>query len=882
VNIHWTIRRLRLHASVLAVNCALGLIATAHAQADPAFIAQTQPKNVVEVGAGTTSGFSAKANEYNGLNRKGPFVIGNFELRGGGAYDSQDATRWRVIGSDLGLESRSVDAEYGLQGRYRIRFGYDELLRNQSDSYQTPYLGVGSNVLTLPPGWVVPTVPRLSATTANARGLSPDVTASNGIIGGVSTPPTASQAAAAAAMQAADLPSFRSVNLSTKRTSYGLGWEQVIDANWALSASASREHKDGLKALGAQSRATGADTSSILPTPIDQDDDKLNLGVSYTSDSLQLRAAYESSFFKNNVPSVTWNLWAAPQTTATMATAPSNMFHKLLVSGNYDITPTTRVAGNASYSRNTQNVAFLSDTTALLVPASSAQAEVVTESVGLKVFHRASKELNLSAGYKYDLRDNRTPVNVYGYYDNNNASTGTSPFAYLFPALAGLGQNFNLNANTPYSKRVNQINLDANYKIRSGHQVKVGWDASNTDRYCTGSWIDCADATKSTENTLRADWNGNLTPNLSARIGAATSHRAVDYNENAFLAVVPMAGQVPSTAVGPAAGSTAYSTLLALGLTGYGPTLGLTPASPANSLLGFYFPLNNVLNNFVYGNENRISELIGMRRYNQADRNRDKIRASADWQATEALALQGGFEFSHDDYSKSVYGLQNATNLALNLDGTYAASDTFTVSAFASFEDRRTRVASNSYTANSAATTVNGATAISGGCFATIALRNANNKIDPCLDWSSDTRDRTTTLGASFSKTKLLTGKLDIFGSVTYSEGRTDINVNGGSYVNNPFAGVAGAPSRDIAAYFVPAVALPTNRIQAIDLRLGGTYHLSSESSVRLVYGFQHLRSSDWGNEGFQDGNLTQVLPTREQTPHYAVHSIGASYQVRF
>ena len=37
-----------------------------------------------------------------------------------------------------------------MQGRFRLTFGYDELRRNRSDSYQTPYNGAGTNVLTLP------------------------------------------------------------------------------------------------------------------------------------------------------------------------------------------------------------------------------------------------------------------------------------------------------------------------------------------------------------------------------------------------------------------------------------------------------------------------------------------------------------------------------------------------------------------------------------------------------------------------------------------------------------------------------------------------------------------------------------------------------------
>jgi MtrB/PioB family decaheme-associated outer membrane protein len=876
----------RLRASVIAVHCALGIIGSVHAaDVDPALLDLVEPKREVEIGVVTASGYTAKANEFTGWSNRGPNVFGNIDLRGGGKYDSNDATRWQIVGTRLGSKSPSLDLEYGVQGSYRIKLGFDDLLRNQSDSYQTPYKGVGTNTSTLPSNWLAVVVPRVNATTPNARGLSPAVTSSNAIVGGVSTPPTAAQLAAAGTLQSADLPAFSHVDLFTKRSHYGLNWDQQIGLHWALNAGFSLENKTGLKALGAQSRATNGDTSSILPTPINQDDNKFHLGANYTGDALQMQATYEDSTFTNNIPYVSWNLWGAPQITATAATAPSNRFRKMLLSASYKATESTTVTGAASYSRATQNAAFLNDTTALLVPVSSANALVVNESMSLKVAHKATARLNLSAGYKYDLRDNRTQVNIFGYYDNNNAPTGTSPFQYLYPNLPGLGQNFNFNANTPYSKRVNQINLDADYRLmglKGSQHLKFGWDSQKADRYCTGSWINCADATESTEHTLRADWRGNVTENLSARIGLASSRRTVDYDENAFLAVVPMAGRSPSTATGALAGTSAYSVLVALGLTGYGPRTGLLPAAPAGSLLAFYFPLNNALNNLLYGNENRISELIGMRRYNQADRNRDKLRSSATWQIDERFSLQGGLDLSSDHYAHSVYGLQRVTSQAINLDGTFASSENFSVSVFGSLEDQRTRSAGNTYTGNSAATAVNTATAIVGGCFATIALRNANNKIDPCLDWTATNRDQTLTLGANASIKKLMAGKLDLTGSAIYSEARTDYDITGGSYVNNPFAGIAGAATRDIAAFYVPASALPANKVKSLNLYFVGTYRIANEHSLRLAYGFQHLRSSDWGYAGLQDGGLTQVLPTREQAPNYNVHRVGISYVASF
>src|SRR5450756_1477043 len=154
----------------------------------------TKPTSTVELGVGAVSEGSFKYGEYNGLEKKGAYGIGNIDLRGGAAYDSDSAQRWRIKGTDLGLETRNLQGEYGEQGRFRLNFGYDELLRNNSDTYQTPYLGTGSNNLTLPGNWIAPKVPQVNATGVNFRSLDPFAgTGPTYNSAGVLTAPTAAQ-----------------------------------------------------------------------------------------------------------------------------------------------------------------------------------------------------------------------------------------------------------------------------------------------------------------------------------------------------------------------------------------------------------------------------------------------------------------------------------------------------------------------------------------------------------------------------------------------------------------------------------------------------------------------------------------------------------------
>jgi len=922
-----------LRSTAAAARCLV--IALAIAPAMDATLAQdvteaelTHQASTVELGVTAVDKPSYKFGEYNGLQKSGAAANVGVDIRGGSSYDSGGVTRYRLYGEDLGLEDRHLQIDAAQQGRFRFNFGYDELLRNRSDTYKTPLLGAGSNTLTLPSNWVRPLQLNINpnATTAptpsvNALALDPNFIANDGLYrfnnatnafaaGSPSATyaPTATQIAAMNATAATDGAAFQNVNLSTKRTRTDAGFGVDVYDHWSLGINARQELKKGLRPLSTVSRNTGGDIAMVIPDLVDTRTDQFDVSANYRDGNGFFTASYYTSNFINSVKSMSWQNWAtADHTVNQMSSAPDNQFQQLNLTGGYDLTRSTKMVVTASYGRSTQDELYLTTGSELGsgLPQTGLGGLVVSRSFSAKVNDKTTKSLTLTAAYKYDDRDNQTAVNNYVYYDPGETKSGTSVFNTASlgwrPSGGNLGVAANINANRPYSKRSNQVNTDADYRLAPGHAIKLGLDLQKIDRYCNGTWIDCVDANSTTEKTLRGELRSTLMEDLAAKLGYAYSARTVaNYNPNAFLSLVPMANQMPSSAAAAGVTQSAYQTMVALGLTGNGVWAGYPTAaqiaamSPAQL---YYFAGNNALAQSLYGNVNRISELAAMRRFNMADRDRNKVRSSVDWQVSERLSFQAGVDYNDDNFANSSYGLNSAQSAAINLDATFAANENTTLGFFVSSEDQRSKNSGNSLATNNAGTGTNAYvgqasnTAISGNetcgvvngiTLNTIALRNQNNRIDPCNDWAANMRDRIDTVGLNYRQKNLMAGKFDFSAELLYSSARSDVAVSGGSYVNNP-AAVQGAPAGTKAAFYIAAAAFPTVTSNTLELKLQGKYKIDKASALRLAYTYAQTKVVDWSFDTMQiGGGGSGYLPTNELAPDYTVQTVGMSYIYTF
>jgi MtrB/PioB family decaheme-associated outer membrane protein len=847
----------------------------------------TEPAKTVEVGAAYTSADSYKFGEYNGLQEQGAHVLGNIDLAGGGRYDSSSAKRWSIQAENLGLSTADAAVEYRDQGRFRIGLSYDASRQNLSDTFNTFYLGAGTNSLTLPAGWIKPVVPQLNATSLNDRALSA-VTGTGSVISaaGVVTAPTPTQVAALSAIVAADMASFARFDLHTQRRREELGLSVNLTSRLTLTGSARHETRDGYRMLGSVTSAI-RENSVTIPDLVDTTTDQFNVGLEYAYKKAYLRAGYYGSVFRNAVQSMSWQDPNDAARTATVGSAPDNQFHQFNVVGGYNISPATRLVADLSYGRNRQNDALLTDASLPLgLATDTADATVVTRLANIKFSTRLGRRVGLTAHYRYDDRDNRTPVSTWVFYDANlaRAAAASSFNAALGLAPNTLGSNVNIFNNRPQQRTVHEFDVGSDVAFGQGQRLSGAFEWRRTERTCERSWINCTNAPEARERTLRVDWNADVSESVHGSLGYSYGQRRVDYDPNAWLALVPMANVTPGA---PTVGATTsvHGYLTQNGLTGFGPLAGF-PTAPLTGDAAIFSPNNNIVPQSLYGSRDNVTELPGMRRYDLADRNRHRAHGSLDWQATRRLALQTSLTYDKDDYSHSLYGLQKTAGWTAGADGSYALSRRLSVSAFYTHETQRARTAGDGFGSNTNVAFIGraGNTLVEGPCYQTVQARNNNAKMDPCLQWTAESRDRADTVGLSLARTGLLDGRLDLTVNALFTRATTDVGVDGGSYANNPFA-LAGAPvlpTGTPAILYIPAANLPSVTTRTFDLRLGARYAIGKHSDFRLVYAYQRLKAVDYAYDGVQVGVGTEVLPTNEQAPNYAVHTAGVFYRHRF
>ena len=136
----------QLLASLLSLGLTPGLLAAT--ETTEVVLAPTAEPSVneVELGLGYIANDAYHFGRYNGMIDQGPYIIGDIKAKH--FYD--DASFWRLRGTNLGLDSRYMRIDAGKQGTVKFNIEYDQLPDYENNTGTTPFVNPGSTHLVLP------------------------------------------------------------------------------------------------------------------------------------------------------------------------------------------------------------------------------------------------------------------------------------------------------------------------------------------------------------------------------------------------------------------------------------------------------------------------------------------------------------------------------------------------------------------------------------------------------------------------------------------------------------------------------------------------------------------------------------------------------------
>lgn len=379
----------------------------------------------IEVGATNVSDDAARFGNYTGYDEKGTYA----NVDGQGRYNGDEYLVDYYM-EDLGLDSRVFEVSVGVPGTFGVNLEWRELPFRRFDTTSTIFDSPNGESLTLPEGWVP------ASTTDQMSELS---------------------------------SSLQQRNIGTDRDKLGLGGHWQPGDAFRLFADFSRQTKEGIDISSGGSYTQ----ASYLPRWIDYETDQVDAGVSYATETVSLTLAYYGSFFTNNNDSLTWETpFLAGQGTSNlrMAAEPDNDFSQVSLSGKYRMqTWDTVLAFLVASGQGKQNQALLPYTInptlpPQALPVDAIDGKVDTLNYSFTVTSRPFAKTRVKFGYRYDERDNATPI-----YEWSRVILDALPSGEV-------------EQNVPYSFDRAHLTLSGEYAFSRNFKISAGYEWKEVNR----------------------------------------------------------------------------------------------------------------------------------------------------------------------------------------------------------------------------------------------------------------------------------------------------------------------------------------------------------------------------------------------------------------
>lgn len=432
-----------------------------------------KPESSISVGVGYVSDDNRRFGQYNGLHDEGLYGLLDFDYE---RRDEDTGTWVEFSGRNLGLDSRELRFEHERQGDWKYFLEYNQIPRMEPYTVNTLLQGIGTNQLT-----------RVDA-----------VTEGNGI----------------------------NYDFETMRKAFTVGGRKKLPAGFDFKVSFRNEEKTGERLFGSSGWGP-LNGISFLAEPIDSATRQWETVLSFARDKLQWAAGYYGTSYDNRYQSIIVDgiTDGANNQFSPIGLPPDNQSHQLYFSGGYSFTPTTRGNFKLAYARQTQDDTFIPVTLAPGI-GPHLDGKIETKQARLGLTARPMPKLSLLANFRYEDRDDQTPI-----------------FQYLSAVSATATTN---GENEPRSIKTTAGKLEAGYQMPMGFRLSGGIDYGETER--TVSAVRSVSARKETDETA---YRMELRRSLSETLNGALSYIHSVRDGTDFLVSTRNNGSLGSNQIAP-------------------------------------------------------------------------------------------------------------------------------------------------------------------------------------------------------------------------------------------------------------------------------------------------------------------------------------------
>lgn len=754
---------------------------------------------------------SAKFNEYRDI--QDGFYLYDLRFQG---IDTQSGRYLELGGKNLLRDDQRIRFGLGDYGTWGLEVERNEIPHNISNKAMTPFIDQGNGLYTVPTPVQIPNPILRPSNAEAAAGVLRD-----------------NDEATAAWLET----HLHGTDLGTQRdkTSATLNYSPIEELKFRLTYS--DERKDGSKiTYGPIGDRPPRSLNIQFTEPIDYATREVKLEAEYNRDRFQGLFTYLISDFENDIDTLAWqNIYVNPLAGndyetwgwtgnardynvaqfGRRALAPDNRYQNASLTFGIDLPLASRLSATAAYGKSEQDESLIPYATtdfgstvdfssAAILPRFKADAEIETKLFNVDYTINPVERLNLRAFYRYYDLDNNTDEDNWHYITQDTSPTNTTDSnGIAVPTYK------NKRTNLAYAYDQQNYGLDATYSLAFWRStLGLGFEREEIDR----------------------------------------DYREADTDENLYKVSLRTR---PSS----------WVTLRAKYLFGDREADGYNNSVTANSY--WYDPAD-------VGTDNDNPKLTfsnhpDMRKFDVTDRERQQVDVAATFMPLETLDLTASARWRKDDYDADVTSVQPLAGTAFAgandvtpgnqlglletetaryaLDGSYAASERLTLSAFGARETIESKQRSQEYNENNKANP---------GAIAATAELGPWTRAEST--WMAVTDDRTNTLGLGAGY-EIVPGKLNLATDLTLSRGKTDIGYSGFGTLSSVNPANTLADTHEFA-FRNP----PTTKHKQITLNASLEYQLVKNMVFGLHYLFDRYELSDWmQEEGVDDIWFEQV-----------------------